>query len=161
MAALCLISAAVNHSAHAGEKPIPVGVANFDYYDSSGEVRDQAAQHAALIRWFGTALSRDLDKTGRYANVDLNCTKSTCSAAASDPAALLANARAAGARMLIFGGVHKVSTMEQWATIKAVSTSDGHEVYSRLLTFRGDTDDAWQHLESFVATDFMTAGPHP
>jgi hypothetical protein len=35
----------------------------------------------------------------------------------------------------------------------------GRIVFDRLLTFRGDTDEAWQKAESFVARDVLNAVP--
>ena len=38
----------------AAETAAPVVVADFDYSDSSEEVADQRAQHAARVRWYPT-----------------------------------------------------------------------------------------------------------
>lgn len=65
-------------------------------------------------------------------------------------------ARRFGARLLLFGGIHKMSTLIQWAKIQAVDLKTEKSVLDRLLTFRGDTDDAWKRAEVFVAGQ-MTA----
>jgi hypothetical protein len=65
-------------------------------------------------------------------------------------------ARQAGARLLLFGGIHKMSTLIQWAKVQAVDLQTEKLVFDRLLTFRGDTDDAWRRTEVFVAEQMTT-----
>ena len=76
-----------------------------------------------------------------------------------NPAELQKAARAAGARFVLLGGVHKMSTLVQWAKIQIADEERGRIVFDRLLTFRGDTDEAWQKAESFVARDVLNAAP--
>ena len=64
-------------------------------------------------------------------------------------------ARAAGAKLVLIGGVHKMSSLVQWAKIEIADEEQGRIVFDRLLTFRGDTDEAWQKAESFVARDVL------
>ena len=68
-------------------------------------------------------------------------------------------ARAAGARFVVLGGVHKMSTLVQWAKIQIADEEQGQVVFDRLLTFRGDTDEAWQRAESFLARDVLQSAP--
>jgi hypothetical protein len=126
-----------------------VAVIDFDYVDTSGEERDQRQEHAARLNDFMAALRRDLAAQGKTI-VAPNCDPAPCSAA--HPAdALLRAAREAGARILLIGGIHKMSTLVQWAKVVAIDTATEKVVFDKLFTFRGDSDDAWRSSESFVA----------
>ena len=52
-----------------------------------------------------------------------------------------------------------MSTLVQWAKIQIADEEQGRIVFDRLLTFRGDTDEAWQKAESFVARDVLNSAP--
>jgi hypothetical protein len=62
-------------------------------------------------------------------------------------------ARRAGAQLLLFGGIHKLSTLVQWAKAQVIDMQTEQLVFDRLMTFRGDNDDAWQHAEAFLVKD--------
>jgi Protein of unknown function (DUF2380) len=46
-----------------------------------------------------------------------------------------------------------MSTLVQWATVQVVDARTDKLVLDRLLSFRGDDDEAWQHAEAFLAAD--------
>jgi hypothetical protein len=48
-----------------------------------------------------------------------------------------------------------MSTLVQWAKIQIADEEQGQVVFDRLLTFRGDTDEAWQKAESFIVRDVL------
>jgi hypothetical protein len=126
-----------------------VAVVDFDYVDTSGEERDQSQEHQARLNDFMAALRRDLAAQGKTV-VTLNCDQAPCSAAA--PADVLQRAaREAGARILLVGGIHKMSTLVQWAQVAAIDAATGQVVFNKLFTFRGDSDDAWRSAEGFIA----------
>jgi hypothetical protein len=129
----------------------PIAIADFFYTDSSGEVQNQTAKHEALIQAFMASLRRDLASSEKYRVVSLTCQPEPCSAAESSK--LLGQARSAGATLLLFGGIHKESTLVQWATVRLVDVRTDTLVIDRLLSFRGDNDEAWQHAEAFLAAD--------
>lgn len=106
--------------AWAGDGRPTVAVAAFDYSDTSGEPRDQGAQHAARLRAFAEGLRADLQASGRYDVVPLPCGEAACAAADTDAATLMARARDAGAALLLFGGVHKMSTLVQFGRVEVV-----------------------------------------
>ena len=54
-----------------------------------------------------------------------------------------------------------MSTLVQFMRAEAISTATGKTVFSRLLTFRGDSDDAWHHSETFLAGQFLASAPQP
>jgi hypothetical protein len=132
--------------------PLKVAVADLDYIDTSGEVRDQKAAHAAEMARFVQSLRGDLARGGGYRVVALDC-RDACSGFEADPSKLIATAKDQGADILIFGGIHKMSTLIQYMNVQGIDLSAGKVVLSRLLTFRGDDDEAWRRAEEFLARD--------
>jgi len=126
---------------------------DFDYVDTSGEMRDQSTIHSARLQQFVDAVRRDLEQSGRFRIVPIICQPDPCSITASDPAELVGAARRAGARLLLFGGIHKMSTLVQWAKAQVVDVQTEKLVFDRLMTFRGDDEDAWRHAEAFLLKD--------
>jgi hypothetical protein len=137
-------------------EPITVGIAEIDYQDSSGEPQDQRAAHAGRARRFAEALRKDLEASGRYKVVALDCGKDPCSVALQVPEDLVAAAKQAGARLLIYGGVHKMSTLVQNMRAAAVDVEADKLVFERLITFRGDDDPAWERAERFLARALLS-----
>jgi Protein of unknown function (DUF2380) len=138
----------------AATPPATMAVLNLDYVDTSGEPTDQTAAHQRRVADFVSALQRDLAANGHYRIVPMSCGSDSC-APAMNPSELQKAARAAGAKLVLLGGVHKMSTLVQWAKIQIADEEQGQVVFDRLLTFRGDTDEAWQKAESFVARDVL------
>jgi Protein of unknown function (DUF2380) len=134
--------------------PATLAVLNLDYVDTSGEPTDQTAAHQRRAADFVSALQRDLAANGQYRIVPMSCGSESC-APAMNPSELQKAARAAGAKLVLFGGVHKMSTLVQWAKIQIADEEQGQVVFDRLLTFRGDTDEAWQKAESFIVRDVL------
>jgi Protein of unknown function (DUF2380) len=126
----------------------PIAIVDFDYTDSSGEVQNQTAKHQALLQAFMASVRRDLTSSENYRVVALSCQPEPCSTA--DPSKLLGQARGAGATLLLYGGIHKMSTLVQWATVQVVDARTDKLVLDRLLSFRGDDDEA---AEAFLAAD--------
>jgi len=146
-----------NHLDYAGMQSTPpatLAVLNLDYVDTSGEPTDQTAVHQRRAADFVSALQRDLVASGQYRIVPMSCGSESC-ATLMNPSELQKAARAAGAKLVLLGGVHKMSTLVQWAKIQIADEEQGQVVFDRLLTFRGDTDEAWQKAESFVARDVL------
>ena len=142
--ALCLWAGA----AHAA--PL-VAVADFDFVDSSGEPRDQAAQHEARMRALKADIVGKIGKRGRFAAAPLACGKPDCSADSLDQDSIAAAARAQHAAYVVFGGVHKVSTLIQFGEVEVMDVASGKSVLARTITFRGDDQAAWQHASDFVS----------
>ena len=139
-------------------QPVALAVLDLDYVDTSGEPTDQTAAHQRRAADFVSALQRDLVANGQYRMVPMSCGSEPCEPV-MNPAQLQKAARAAGARFVLLGGVHKMSTLVQWAKIQIADEEQGRIVFDRLLTFRGDTDEAWQKAESFVARDVLNSAP--
>jgi hypothetical protein len=68
---------------------------------------------------------------------------------------LLGKAQAAGARYLLISSFHKMSTLVQWAKFDMVDLKGRNVVFSRLVSFRGDNDEAWRRAKSFVVRQIL------
>src|ERR671931_2852166 len=95
-------------------------VADFDYVDSSGEVQDQSAAHAHRLADFAQSLRDRLSASGHYRVVAIDCPRPRCSAGTLDADTLTAAARRSGARLLLYGGIHKMSTLVQFGKAQMV-----------------------------------------
>lgn len=131
-----------------------IAVVDFSYIDSSGEARDQRSDHAARLAEFMTALRMDFATKDKFRLVVPLCHPGPCSVTDTSEADLLNAARNAGAALLLIGGVHKMSTLVQWAKVEAIDVRTGRVVLDKLFTFRGDTDEAWRRAEAFIFDEF-------
>jgi hypothetical protein len=133
---------------HAAESSA-LAVAGFSFKDTSGEIRDQTAEHAARLKAFGAVLNDDLAASPKIDPVALPCEASQC----GDLGALAAQAKAASARFLLVGEVHKMSTLVGWVKFAVLDLDGNKPVCDRYLTYRGDTDEAWRRAAAFTARD--------
>jgi hypothetical protein len=142
LALLTILSFAPAH----GDSPPPIGIAvvDFDYVDSSGEATDQTEEHRQRLQDFMRALRQDLADSGHYRLVPAE------SNPRSSAAELGAAAKQAGAKILLIGGIHKQSTLVQWAETLAVDLDSNQILFNRLYSFRGDSDEAWRRAENFI-----------
>jgi hypothetical protein len=138
----------------AANPPGKIAIADFDYVDTSGEVRDQTADHERRIREFGAVLKEKLSALSFQA-VTVPCDKSSCSVGSLGPENLLAAAKAQDARYLVYGGVHKTSTLVQWMKVEMIDLQTGAILASKLVTFRGDTDEAYRRAADFALEDIL------
>ncbi|MFD1914395.1 DUF2380 domain-containing protein [Halodurantibacterium flavum] len=152
-AALIALLLALPGAAPAQERPAQarpaqerLAVAEFAFRDTSGELRDQRAEHAERLAAFAATL-----RAGTGA-VPLDCDL-PCSPADPGPAALTRAAEAAGADLLLIGEFHKVSTLIGWIRIAVLELPGGGTRCERLLSYRGDTDEAWQRAAEFTLRD--------
>jgi hypothetical protein len=129
-----------------------------DYVDTSGEVSDQTVDHARRLSEFSEKLARDLDAGGRFRVASIHCGDSPCTSQ-TPPEELRRAARAAGVRFVIYGGLHKMSTLVQWAQINMIDLEQDRVVFERRLTFRGDTDESWRRSEQFAAEQLANFTP--
>jgi hypothetical protein len=139
-----------------GADPIKLAIADFDYKDTSGETQDQTAAHAERLKNFTRLLSDELSATGKYQIVGLTCAKPPCSAGAMDAQSLTIAARQSGARLLLYGGVHKMSTLVQFGKAQVADLETDRVVYDRTISFRGDDDNAWKRAGEFLAEDLVS-----
>ncbi|MGA2125721.1 MAG: DUF2380 domain-containing protein [Xanthobacteraceae bacterium] len=161
LAAAMLVLAAPSRAEDPTAAQIPIAVADFDYTDASGEADNQRAEHAARLEIFARMIRSDLAGSGKYRVVALACAPAPCSAGRIQPAMLLEDARRAGARLLLYGGIQKMSTLIQFAKSQVVDVDADKLVFDRLITFRGDSDEAWRRAEQFLVGELVSAnGPH-
>jgi hypothetical protein len=136
-------------------RPIAMAVADFDYTDTSGEPTNQQSEHEARLQVFSRTIRDDLASSGKYRIVTLVCGPSPCSGPA-DPAGFMENARRAGAKLLLYGGIHKMSTLIQNAKVQVIDIEANKLLFDRLISFRGDTDEAWQRAERFLVRELVS-----
>jgi hypothetical protein len=136
--------------------PIKLAIADFDYMDTSGETQDQAAAHAERLRNFTQLIDDQLSASGKYQVVALTCPKRPCSAGAMDAQSLTDAARQSGARLLLYGGIHKMSTLVQFGKAQIADLETDQVVYDRTISFRGDDDNAWKRASEFLAEDLVS-----
>lgn len=136
-------------------EPVPIAVLDFQYSDTSGEAKDQTADHERRRQGFVRELRRDLEQSGAYRVVALDCGGPPCTVAELLPQELFDAAKKAGARLVLYGGVHKMSTLVQWARVQLVDVEKNKVLDDRHLSFRGDSDDAWRRAEQFVAKQII------
>ena len=139
----CALIAALASPAAASE-PVPIAVIDYDYLDTSGEPTDQQAQHVARLAEFMRSLRADLGAEGALRVVEIACAAPPCTAGGTPPAVLIARAKQAGARLMLYGQIHKMSTLIEWANSEIVDLEADKLLDSKLFTFRGDTDEAWR-----------------
>jgi hypothetical protein len=140
--------------AHAVE-PIIVAVADFDYIDPSGGVMEQERVAADRLRALAQQVRDGLDRSGRYRVVVLECEPAPCSAGRTDPAELIAKAEAAGARLLVFGGIQKMNAVVQYGNAEVVDLEADRLVFDRNIAFRNDNDEAWRQAAKFLIAELM------
>jgi len=137
-------------------RTLGVTVEDFSYLDTSGEPADQTAVHQRRLRAFTTALRRDVDADGPYRLVPPSCTP-PC-AEQGPPSARETQSTAQGdERIRIIGGIHKMSTLVQWAKVAVIEVDTNRVLFERRYSFRGDNDEAWDRAESFVFRDIRAA----
>ena len=157
---LALVAAAVCYASPVrqcqaqSETPV-LAIAEIQYTDTSGEAIDQTADHFRRLREFEASLRTDLSASGKVRSVTLDCPAGACSVGELDPDQLLTKAQAAGAAYLLISSFHKLSTLVQWAKFDIVDVKTRNVVFNRLVTFRGDNDQAWRHAETFIVREIL------
>lgn len=144
--AILLLTAGASHAA-----PAVIAIPDIGFTDSSGEPRDQKAEHAARLQALTQGLRKDIDGT-KLESLALSC-DGACRLDEAGVDALRRRAREAGAAYVLVGNVHKMSTLVMSMRLAVLDTSTGKLVLERLLSFRGDNDEGWRHMGVFVARD--------
>ena len=145
----------------AAAAPIAVAVADFDYFDTSGEVADQSAEHRARVALFAKLLRDNLAAQSDYRVVTIECPDHPCTATSMSQDVFIAAARKAGARLVVYGGIRKMSTLVQWGEIQLLDLEAEKLLMRRTVTFRGDNDAAYRHAANFVGDQLKETMPKP
>jgi hypothetical protein len=150
LGAVGMILASMATSQAAEASPIAV-IMPFGFLDTSGEVRDQSTEHRARLDRMAEDLAVEIGRAGTYRVIAAPADLVAC--APTDSACILAGAKRAGVDLIIAGTLQKVSTMatQLWAAV--FDAQDGKRLLYRQLTFRGDTDQAWDRATSFLAKE--------
>ena len=161
--ALICASAALSFQSAASPAaaPIAVAVADFDYFDTSGEVTDQSAEHLARVASFANLLRDNLAAQGDYRVVTIECPDHPCTATSMSQDVFIAAARKAGARLVVYGGIRKMSTLVQWGVVELLDLQSDKLLMRRTVTFRGDNDEAYRRAALFVGDTLRDAMPKP
>ncbi len=160
-ALMALACAAVVATRLQAAAPITVAVADFDYVDTSGEVTDQSAEHRARIASFADLLRETLAATGEVRVLKLDCPTAPCTPTAMHPDDFVAAARRSGARLVIYGGIRKMSTLVQWGDVELLDLQAEKLLLHRTVSFRGDNDQAYRRAALFVSDTVREALPKP
>ncbi len=147
-----LTAVTLNATANA-EPSLTLAAANFAFKDTSGEVKDQTADHDRRLHALNEAIRHGLAQNKKTKTVQLTCQNDKCNAAEPGLEALAADAKKAGATHLLFGEVHKMSTLVGWIKYAMVDLNQNAPVCERTLSYRGDNDQAWQHAAKFAVRD--------
>jgi hypothetical protein len=141
--------------------PLAVAVADFDYVDTSGEAVDQSAEHRARVASFAELLRGSIAAQGDYRVMPIDCPDHPCTATSMTPDAFVAAARRAGARLVVYGGIRKMSTLVQWGEVQLLDLENEKLLLRRTVTFRGDNDMAYRRAADFVGDTLKDAMPKP
>ena len=73
-----------------------------------------------------------------------------CSAGSIGADDLVSAAVKSDARLLVYGGIHKMSTLIQWGSVQVVDLQRKELLLNRLFSIRGDTDEAFRRAAKFI-----------
>lgn len=131
--------------------PLTIAVADFDYIDTSGEVKDQRAAHQARMAQFAELVRAKLGAEGEFRVTPLACAEPPCTPINMHPDNFIAASRQSGARFVLYGGIHKTSTLVQWGDVELLDLEANTLLLKRTVTFRGDNDEAFRRAAAFVS----------
>lgn len=127
-----------------------LALAHFDFRDTSGEVHDQSAEHEARLTALNELLHAGLAANPEITLIDLTCEMERCTHRRPGLATVTGQAKAAGAQYLLIGEIHKVSTLIGRGRLAVVDLHDNTFACEQLLSYRGDTDEAWQRMAQYT-----------
>ncbi|CAA0094866.1 Uncharacterised protein [Starkeya nomas] len=131
-----------------------VAIADIGFTDSSGEAKDQRAEHEARRLELTQALRADIGRDDQLESLSLAC-EGACRLDGEGVEALRQRAREAGAAYVVVGSVHKMSTLVLSMRVAVLDVASGKLVLERLLSFRGDNDEGWRHAGDYAAREVI------
>ena len=131
---------------------VTLATAGFDFIDTSGEMRDQTAEHDRRLAALDRIILDSLSGEKNLKTVPLGC-KDNCTLARSGLEALSKHAVAAGASHLLIGQVRKMSTLIGGVKFAVIDLGTNRPACDRFLSYRGDTDEAWSRAAVFAAQE--------
>src|SRR6516162_9107444 len=147
------IAAALSLPANLGASaaPLTIAVADFDYKDTSGEARDQSAEHKARVAHFAELVRENLSAQDDTSVLPFECPQHPCTPIRMGSDEFIAAARRSGARFIVYGGIHKMSTLVQNGLVEVLDLRNEKLILKRAVSFRGDNDEAYRRAAMFVA----------
>ena len=127
--------------------------------DTSGETPSRAKELEDRLTTLTLYISRELGTHGLYAVIDpISIGSEIGKARATQPLDRCNGcerdlARLVHADRVLIGAVDKVSTLIGSLRLNIVDVATGQIIFSRVLGFRGDTDEAWQRAARFFVRD--------
>lgn len=152
LAFLTSITAAGLLCAASAQAKTMLAFTTFEFKDTSGEVRDQTADHERRMTAFMTRLKEELGKGDKFELTEVACADPQCR-----PDDTIAKAREEHKPFVVFGALQKTSTLVLWAKVDVVDSTTSNVVFTRWITFRGDTDEAWGRTGRYIGRA-MTSG---
>jgi hypothetical protein len=153
--ALLLFPALLAAAAAQAAEPVTVGVAEVGFLDSSGAPdTKQKKSRVERAKKLAEAVRKDHGADGKFKIVALDCGKDPCSIANQPPEALIAAAKKAGARVLVYGGVHQPMQNIQ---AQAVDIEAAKLVFNQAISLGGDDAKSWQRAERDLAEALLKA----
>ena len=133
-------------------EPVTVATAGFDFVDTSGEMRDQTAEHDRRLQALDRTILDSLAAEKNLSTVPLGCVEK-CTVGSAGVEALSRQAVEAGASHLLIGQVRKMSTLVGGVKFAVIDLDTNRPTCDRFLSYRGDTDEAWSRAAVFAAQD--------
>jgi hypothetical protein len=136
-----------------------------DWVDTSGETPAHAKEHTDRLSELGQYLSRSLANAGLYAIADPTPIAAEIEHARAAQPLDACNgcerdlAKLVHADRVLVGEVHKVSTLIGAMRLSIIDVATGRIVFARVLSFRGDTDAAWDNAVKFFVRDLSATTP--
>ena len=87
----------------------------------------------------------------------LACAEPPCTPINMRPDNFIAASRRSGARFVVYGGIHKMSTLIQNGDVELLDMEANKVLLKRAVTFRGDTDEAFSRAAAFVGETVRNA----
>jgi Protein of unknown function (DUF2380) len=137
--------------------PPTIAVADFDYIDTSGEAKDQRVAHQARMAQFAELLRAKLSADGQFQVMPIECAEPPCTPINMQPQKFIDASRRSGARFVVYGGIHKMSTLIQNGDVQLLDLDTDKVLFRQNVTFRGDTDEAFRRAAAFVGESVRDA----
>ena len=150
---VALVMTAPPIQAYCTEARVKISVAEFSFKDTSGEVRDQVAEHNRRLKSFQTTLAHELAQAHAINAELLSCDPGPCSAFAIGIPSLSKSAVDQKSSHLLIGEIKKMSTLVGQIKFAILDLKTNKALCDRYLTYRGDTDEAWHRAAIYTARD--------
>jgi hypothetical protein len=131
-----------------------LAVADFDFLDTSGEVRPQEEEQIARMALFLKTLRGEIDQADIFEVVIPDCADG-CSPARTSLEDMASATERVEATLLLVGRIHKISTLIGEIKIYVIDLKGDQVVCERFLSYRGDNDEAWSRAATFAAKDII------